>query len=92
MALAQQANLETREAKHEPRSEAEQRATWRAEAVEALGSARSIDDMVSSLRRAAAQRSVTASWIREAAGRVIAKVESRRATWQGWRMRAEAQR
>ena len=31
VALAQQANLETREAKHEPRAEAEQRATWRAE-------------------------------------------------------------
>ena len=29
VALAQQANLETREAKHEPRSEAEQRTTWR---------------------------------------------------------------
>ena len=33
VALAQQANLETREAKHEPRSCAEQRASWRAEAV-----------------------------------------------------------
>src|SRR6478609_756769 len=30
--LAQQATLDTRDAKHEPRSEAEQRATWRAEA------------------------------------------------------------
>ena len=29
IALAQRANLETRAAKHEPRSEAEQRATWR---------------------------------------------------------------
>ncbi len=92
VALAQQANLETREAKHEPRSEAEQRATWRAEAVEVLGSARSLDDMVSSLPRAAAQPSVTASWIREAAERVIAEVESRRATWQVWHLRAEAQR
>ena len=92
VALAQQANLETREAKHEPRSEAEQRATWRAEAVEVLGSARSLDDMVSSLPRAAAQPSVTAAWIREAAERVIAEVESRRATWQVWHLRAEAQR
>jgi conjugative relaxase-like TrwC/TraI family protein len=92
VALAQQANLETREAKHEPRSEAEQRATWRAEAVEVLGSARSVDNMVSSLPRAAAQPSVTASWIREAAERVIAEVESRRATWQVWHLRAEAQR
>ena len=33
--LAQQATLETRDAKHEPRSFAEQRATWRAEAVAA---------------------------------------------------------
>ena len=31
--LAQQATLETRDAKHEPRTEAEQRATWRAEAA-----------------------------------------------------------
>jgi hypothetical protein len=92
VALAQQANLETREAKHEPRSEAEQRATWRAEAVEVLGSARSLDNMVSSLPRAAAQPPVTASRIREAAERVIAEVESRRATWQVWHLRAEAQR
>jgi conjugative relaxase-like TrwC/TraI family protein len=92
VALAQQANLETREAKHEPRSEAEQRATWRAEAAEVLGSERSVDDMVSSLPRAAAQPSVTAVWIHEAAERVIAEVESRRATWQVWHLRAEAQR
>jgi conjugative relaxase-like TrwC/TraI family protein len=34
--LAQQATLETRQAKHEPRSLAEQRATWRAEAEQLL--------------------------------------------------------
>ena len=37
IALAQQANLETRQAKHEPRSYAEQRAAWRAEALAVLG-------------------------------------------------------
>lgn len=37
LALAQRANLETRAAKHEPRSDAEQRATWQAEAVHELG-------------------------------------------------------
>ena len=37
IALAQQATLESREAKHEPRSLAEQRQTWRAEAIEVLG-------------------------------------------------------
>ena len=35
--LAQQATLETRDAKHEPRTLAEQRAVWRTEAVETLG-------------------------------------------------------
>ena len=38
IALSQQATLETRKAKHAPRSLAEQRQTWRAEAIQALGS------------------------------------------------------
>jgi conjugative relaxase-like TrwC/TraI family protein len=38
VALAQQANLETREAKHESRSYAEQWTSWRAQAVTVLGS------------------------------------------------------
>ena len=37
VALAQQANLETREAKHEPRSYADQRRTWLDEAVQVAG-------------------------------------------------------
>jgi DNA primase catalytic core len=37
VALAQQANLETRQRKHQPRSYAEQRAAWRAEALTVLG-------------------------------------------------------
>ncbi|WP_130011164.1 MobF family relaxase [Serinicoccus sediminis] len=36
LALAQQANLETRPGKHEPRSEAEQRQAWRAQATAVL--------------------------------------------------------
>ncbi|QFG67338.1 MobF family relaxase [Ornithinimicrobium pratense] len=36
LALAQQANLETRPGKHEPRSEAEQRAAWREQATTVL--------------------------------------------------------
>jgi conjugative relaxase-like TrwC/TraI family protein len=36
--LGQQATLETRQAKHEPRSQAEQRSAWRAEAIRVLGS------------------------------------------------------
>jgi len=46
VALAQQANLETREAKHEPRSEAEQRGTWATEADDVLGSRAAVDAMI----------------------------------------------
>ncbi len=35
--LAQQANIDTRQRKHEPRSYADQRATWRSEALAVLG-------------------------------------------------------
>ena len=94
VALAQQANLETREAKHEPRSYAEQRQTWRSEAVDALGSERNVDSMLSRALRPMPrpEQKVTRSWILAAAERVVAEVESRRATWQVWHLRAEAQR
>ena len=46
VALAQQANLETREVKHEPRSEAEQREVWAREAVQTLGSAAALAGMI----------------------------------------------
>ncbi|WP_051369608.1 MobF family relaxase [Phycicoccus elongatus] len=94
VALAQQANLETRETKHEPRSEAEQRKAWRAQAVELLGSARAVDDILVSVRRptVGSRPQVTSAWVRESAEQVIAEVESRRATWQIQHLRAEAQR
>lgn len=44
--LAQQANLETREAKHEPRAEADQRRAWASEAEHLLGSAEAVQRMV----------------------------------------------
>lgn len=47
IALRQQANLATREAKHEPRSLAEQRTVWRAEAIDTLGSETALADLVS---------------------------------------------
>ena len=43
--LAQQATLETRDAKHEPRSEADQRRVWRREAAGVLGGDRAVDDL-----------------------------------------------
>ena len=44
--LSQQATLETREAKHEPRSLAEQRETWHREAVEVLGTPQRVTQMI----------------------------------------------
>ncbi len=92
--LSQQATLETRDRKHEPRSLAEQRATWRAQAIEVLGSTTAIDAMI----RAALTRTVLPhtivdeAWVAATATRVVAAVEARRATWQTWHIRAEAQR
>jgi conjugative relaxase-like TrwC/TraI family protein len=94
VALAQQANLETREAKHEPRSYAEQRQAWWSEAVDVLGSERHVESIVATALRPAPrpEQQVTTAWIHEAAERVIAEAEARRATWQVWHLRAEAQR
>lgn len=93
-ALAQQANLETREAKHEPHSEAEQRTTWRAEAADVLGSSRAVDEMVVAALRPSGRRErpVSAAWVRTTACRVIEELEAHRATWQIQHVRAEAQR
>ena len=44
--LAQQATLETRDAKHEPRTLTEQRAAWREQAEEVLGGPRGVSFMV----------------------------------------------
>jgi conjugative relaxase-like TrwC/TraI family protein len=89
--LAQQATLATREAKHEPRSEAEQRRTWTAEASEILGGARQVRELV---RRAtghapAPTPSVDVDVLAE---HVISTVQASRATWQEHHLRAEAER
>ncbi len=44
--LAQQATLETRDAKHEPRTLAEQRTTWHSEAAETLGGPHAVQAMI----------------------------------------------
>ena len=49
--LAQQATLQTRQAKHEARSHAEQRATWRADADRAIGGPRAVQAMLDALPR-----------------------------------------
>jgi hypothetical protein len=92
--LAQQATLETRDAKHEPRSQAEQRATWRNEAAAVLDGAEAMASMVQTALAppAEATRIVDAHWVAQTAGRLLAAMEQSRSTWQMWHVRAEAQR
>ena len=88
--LAQQATLETREAKHQPRSLTEQRNTWFAQAAEVLGG----PDAVHATVRYALSASATlaselgAGWLDAAADRVLSAMEERRSTWQIWHVRA----
>jgi conjugative relaxase-like TrwC/TraI family protein len=92
--LAQQATLETRDAKHEPRSHAEQRATWLAEAAAVLGSQDAVTAMVAAALTPAADaaRVADARWVGQTADRIVAVLEESRSTWQIWHVRAEAQR
>ncbi len=55
--LAQQATLETRQAKHEPRSHAEQRRTWRADALGVLGTPQALGAMVDGALQGLRERS-----------------------------------
>jgi conjugative relaxase-like TrwC/TraI family protein len=92
--LAQQATLETRDAKHEPRTLAEQRIIWRNEAVQVLGGPEAVDAMVHTALHPSYRSSpiIAAAWIAAAADRVLAAMEEHRSTWQVWHVRAEAQR
>ncbi len=93
IALAQRANLETREAKHEPRSLAEQRATWRGQAEQALGIG-GVDGMLAAVfnRPAINPKTPSIDWLIDTSARVIGVLESERSTWQSWHVRAEALR
>jgi conjugative relaxase-like TrwC/TraI family protein len=95
IALSQQATLDTRHAKHAARSLAEQRHTWRTEAIETLGSQHAVDAAISTILSPAARRQqhiVTDEWITEQAAAVIARVSAARATWAVNHVRAETQR
>jgi len=95
--LAQQATLETRDAKHEPRSEAEQRRVWRREAAAVLGGDRAVDDLaraVTVTRTPARRGAVTVGrkQVRDIVASTAAVVREHRSTWQMWHVRAEAER
>jgi len=105
--LAQQATLETRDAKHEPRSEDQQRATWRTEAADLLGSPTRVDQLVrnvvpaASMRRKARHRQALQNPIAapgdldlvdDLTTQAQGAVEAGRSTWQVWHVRSEAER
>ncbi|WP_341730107.1 MobF family relaxase [Brooklawnia sp.] len=92
--LAQQATLETRDAKHEPRSLAEQRAVWRTQAVETLGGEAPLRRMLATVTHAKHPEleHADAAWFETAADRIVEVLSARAATWQGSHMRAEALR
>ena len=92
--LAQQATLETRDAKHEPRSLIEQRSTWLNEAAAVLGGRGAVASMVQSTLTPAAETATIADarWVAQTADHILAVMEKSRSTWQMWHVRAEAQR
>lgn len=100
LALAQRANLETRPAKHEPRSEAEQRGRWReqAGAVYAGDAARGENHVSRMVAAVLGTREGRSPGVRGDVGtgvvahRVLEALESSRTTWQVWHVRAEALR
>jgi AAA domain/TrwC relaxase len=92
--LAQQATLETRDAKHEPRSLAEQRTAWHAQAAATLGGPDTVQAMINKTLNptSAPGPAVDAEWVAATAEKVLAAVEEHRSTWQSWHVHAEAQR
>lgn len=91
--LAQQATLETREAKHLPRSHAEQRTTWRAQAERAIGTDGIKRALAHSLGRVTAPGGdVTVEQLDRVASEVVDRVARARASWQVWHLRGEASR
>ncbi len=96
IALAQQANLATRQAKHEPRSLTEQRRTWRAEAAQVLGGQDALRTFVrgalGTADLAVHAKPLPVGWATGCATGVLTAVSATRATWQEHHVRAEAQR
>src|SRR5215212_527967 len=92
--LGQQATLETRDAKHEPRSLAEQRTTWLSQAAVVLDSAEAVAAMVQTALAPHPETATIANshWVAHTANHILTVMEASRSTWQMWHVRAEAQR
>jgi hypothetical protein len=82
--LAQQATLETRDAKHEPRSLAEQRTTWLNEAATVLGGPGAVAAMVQTALAPPAETAPIADgrWVAQTADHILVVIGASRSTWQ----------
>ena len=92
--LAQQATLETRDAKHPARSLTEQHDTWAEQARDVLGSDHAVRAMVTNALSPAQVHGprVDTAWIQATAARIAATLAAHRAVWQQVHIYAEAQR
>lgn len=93
--LFQQATLETREAKHEPRSEEEQRIAWRAAIFEAeQGDVDRVEGILSNVITSGVRRSrrLDGREVEDLAAQIVRDVERQRARFQVDHLTAEAQR
>ncbi|MFI1241467.1 MobF family relaxase [Nocardia salmonicida] len=94
ISLSQQATLSTRASKHAARSNAEQRATWRADAIAVLGGEAAVEQMVHTAlsQQLPDREQITEDWIAQTAVRSVEVVSQTRATWQHHHIRAEVER
>jgi DNA primase catalytic core len=94
IALAQQATLETRDDKHDPRTLAEQRTTWRTQALEVLGGERQLRTMIHQALHPDRDtpKTLDREWFDQTVEAMLARMETNRSTWQDWHLRAEALR
>lgn len=90
--LAQQATLETREAKGTARTLAEQVQQWRGEALQVIGE-HELDRLVpDATGRARVVSPAEPSQVHEAAARAVQTVAEQRSTWTLWNVHAEVER
>lgn len=93
-ALAERATLETRPSAHHHRSLAEQRSSWRAQAMQILGHRDGPERVVAAaLASTPGPRArPSAAWISNLAGQVLDVVSAQRSTWRYTNVRAEVDR
>ncbi len=91
--LNQRAALDTR-ARKQHRTRAEQRQTWRAQAIIVLGGRPALDNMLATVLDGppATGAVIDEVWIQRCADAVIEAVSAKRSTWRPWHVRSEVER